>query len=151
MSSIPLTDGSNFGSVRYAKKVWEEYGLGPYEEKAKSPKKAKSAKGGKGKGGKGKKGKGGKGHQKKRAYSAREEEDSSDDRPQFDSEDEKWYAEEKKIPRTNGGPRNMKDNVTGLKRSERPLPLMTCSTREQACVRRDLERSAPQVCPHLIA
>ncbi len=96
MSSIPLTDGSNFGSVRYAKKVWEEYGLGPYDEKAKTPKKAKSAKGGKGKGVKGKKGKGGKGHQKKRAYSAREEEDSSDDRPQFDSEDEKWYAEEEK-------------------------------------------------------
>ena len=38
----------------------------------------------------------GKGHQKKRAYSAREEEDGSDDRPQFDSEDEKWYAEEEK-------------------------------------------------------
>ena len=94
MSSIPLADGSSFGSVRYAKKVWEEYGLRPYDEKPKSPKKAKSAKGGKGKGGKGKKGKGGKGHQKKRAYSAREEEYSSDERPQFDSEDEKWYAEE---------------------------------------------------------
>ena len=79
MASIPLVDGTTFGSKRYAKKVWEEYGLRPYKEKADRPNKAKSAKGGKGKGGKGKKGgKGGKTPSKKRAYSAQLTEDSSD-------------------------------------------------------------------------
>ena len=105
MSSIPLSDGSTFGSRKYAKKVWEEYGLRPYYEKPGSTPKAKSAKGGKGKGGgKGKKGgKGGKSTNKKRAYSAQWAEDgSAEESPNegYDSTEEEereskdqWWSE----------------------------------------------------------
>ena len=106
MSSIPLADGSTFGSRRYAKKVWEEYGLRPYHEKPGSTPKAKSAKGGKGKGGGkgGKKGgKGGKSTNKKRAYSAQWAEDSSAEEypnEDYDSAEEReeegedqWWSE----------------------------------------------------------
>ena len=94
MSSVPLVSGAEFGSTRYAKKVWEEYGLRPYKER---PRKAKSAKGGgKGKGGKGKSGKGGKGgkspHPRKRAHSARRAEEAHD-YPQYYSEDD-WEEED---------------------------------------------------------
>ena len=113
MSSIPLADGSTFGSRKYAKKVWEEYGLRPYHEKPGSTPKAKSAKGGKGKGGgKGKKGgKGGKSTNKKRAYSAQWAEDSSaEEYPNegYDSAEEReeesedqWWSEgqERESPR----------------------------------------------------
>ncbi len=89
VEKVPLVDGSDFGSQKYAKKVWEEYGLPEYVE---PHPKAKSAKGGKGKGGKGKRGKGksGKGGSspyKRRAYSARDAENGSP-HPQMESEEE---------------------------------------------------------------
>ena len=90
-----MVDGTTFGSKKYAKKVWEEYGLRPYEESADRPKKAKSAKGGKGKGGKGKKGgKGGKSPNKKRAYSAQWAKDSSDEESPVEDSDQEWSSEE---------------------------------------------------------
>ena len=97
VEKVPLVDGSNFGSQKYAKKVWEEYGLPEYKEP--SPK-AKSAKGGKGKGGKrgkGKSGKGGSSPYKRRAYSARDaEDDSPHPHTEYEEEEyeEDWYPED---------------------------------------------------------
>jgi len=53
----------------------------------------------------------------------------------------------RRTPRTNIGPKGDRWITKGQRGSKRPQPLMIFSTRDQACVRRDLERSAPQVCP----
>ena len=91
---IPLVDGSNFGSQKYAKKIWEEYRLPEYKEP--SPKAKSAGKGGRSKGSKGGRGKGksGKGNSpyKRRAYSAREAEEGSPE-PRMESEEEEDYEE----------------------------------------------------------
>ena len=53
----------------------------------------------------------------------------------------------RRTPRTNIGPKGERWITKGQRGPKRPQPLMIFSTRDQACVRRDLERSAPQVCP----